>query len=168
MSLCALFFCGCASDGPPSLSDAEEFDAYAIYYAGDEVDGLPLEEVIGPNGFNFVYGECELPEGEGGCSPPLQIQNFSTCDRWAGMFHHGGRHLFDLRGAKATGGGGAPEIGPLEIFTGRTTVVIGVNERSTAKSAARQLRDVKATGRSSHLPPPAPGSLRGELPCQRR
>ena len=51
-----------------------------MYFAARSVFGLPL---TGANGWSsegggafFAYGTCELPEGEGGCAVPIQIQHF--------------------------------------------------------------------------------------------
>jgi hypothetical protein len=169
------------------MQEAKGFDAFRIYYAGEKVAGLLLMGISEAshgrfgNDWNFSYGNCELPSGlfaEGGCSLPLSVQNWSTCARWANMFTrsrdpHGlfdlrrakaapNRRLFDFRGAKATRGEGGSE---LEIFTGRTTVVIWVHRRNVANSAAQQLRDVRQA-RPAPLPPPVSGALQGKLPCQ--
>ncbi len=142
-----------------------------MYYAGDEVVGEPLEEVLGgehpdgpgSDGWVFFYGDCTpvMSEGglDGGCAPP-QIHNDSTCDRWASLFSRP-TDLFDFRGAKATRAG---HEGSLEIFTGRTTVRVSIEP---LMAVARRLRAVGQT-RPTRLPPPVPGSLRGELPCQGR
>lgn len=78
------------------------------------------------------------------------------------------RHLYEFRGAKATGGGGRYEISPMEIFTGRTTVIVFGDEKSLIKTAARELREVHEAQAAPRLLSPAPGSLKGELPCQRK
>lgn len=182
--LCVLILSGCGSNHTPTHSeDAREaklreirrFDAFPIYYAGNPVAQLQLTGISGEDwetgmgpGPDFGYGRCELPSGflaEGGCSLPLSVQNWSTCYRWPGSFsHHRDPHgLFDFRGAKATRREGGSE---LEIFTGRTTVVIWADQRKWAISAARQLRDVRQDHAPSLLPPPVPGSPEGKLPCQ--
>jgi hypothetical protein len=55
----------------------------------------------------------------------------------------------------------------LEIYTGHTTVTVSAENRDVLNSAAKALRDVRQRHPTS-LPPPVPGSLRGELPCQDR
>jgi hypothetical protein len=172
---CGFILSGCGKEADrPSLSEVKKFTAHPVYYAGSEVAEFPLEEIIGfplqsGSCCNFIYGDCEPPHtwDGGGCGPPLQIQVWSTCDRWARQFHR--RHeLYDFRGAKATGGKGGVENGsPIEVFTGRTTVVIGSRDPRVLKTAAQQLREVRAT-RPQTLPPPAPGSLWGKLSCQRK
>ncbi len=167
--VCGLIFCGWAAAAAPSLSEVREFDGYHIYYAGDEVAGIPFEEVEKSEwpenrrftGWSFYYGDCALPEGEGGCSPPLQIQNYNTCRRWAAAYP-GKPRLFNFRGAKAAW---VSSAGSLEIYTGRTTVVIFANRKRVAKRAARLMRNVRQT-KPSRLSPPVAGSLWGKLPCQ--
>lgn len=166
--------CAAAADAP-KLSEAESFHGFPIYFAGEEVAGLPLEEVGHEDWrepraqtWSFIYGTCELPEGEGGCSTPLQIQSQSTCKRWAAALQvH--RSTYPFKGARASGAiDDRYELSPMEIFTGRATVVISGDEKAVVKAAARALRKVGATGPQKRLPPPAPGSLGGKLPCQKK
>jgi hypothetical protein len=114
--------------------------------------------------WTFIYGKCTPPPSEGGCAPPLEVQVWSACVRSVSR----NRHLYEFRGAKATGGGGRYEISPMEIFTGRTTVIVFSDERSLTKTAARELREVHEAQVAPRLPSPARGSLKGELPCQRK
>jgi hypothetical protein len=155
---CAFITVGCAADGKPSLSQVEEFDAYHVYYAGEEVARLPLEEVLGEDWkvneqsvrWTFIYGDCDPPSGlfaEGGCQPPLQIQNYGDCRRRPGMFP-GKSGTFDFRGTKASWRRGRG----FEVFTGRTTVVIFGTRGSIVKAAARQLRNVRQERRPPLLP----------------
>lgn len=176
----ALVLCGCAHGGTPDLNAAKAFHRYPVYWAGAEMEGLPLESIDdysafedrAPSGWSLLYGSCEL-EGTDhpSCAPPLQIQVSSACERWAGQQNEKG-DLFRFRGATAVWRGGLPakgggevEAGPLEVFTGRTTVVIFAGRRKVAFSAARRLRTVHQS-RPSTLPSPAAGSLWGKLPCQ--
>lgn len=161
---------GC--EDAPSLSEMREFRAYPVYYSGESVAGNSLREVLGdPTQYEdkrdtawiLIYGKCKDRPDEGGCPYPLQIHNYSTCTRWAGL---SGTRLFDFRGAKATKpmrGGAA-----LEIFTGRTTVTVDAENEDVLDSALQALRDVRRDHPSPSLPPPVPGSLEGELPCQDR
>jgi hypothetical protein len=168
---CALLLCSPAA-AAPGFSEVEAFHAYPLYYTGMEMDGLRLEaiskheQVPDPRStfWTFSYGTCE-PPGAGSCDALLQVQSWSTCFRWAAGLHRK-RELFNLRGTKAAGGSGRPERQPLEIFTGRTTVVLFSQTRSLAIAAARQLRTLSATEPPPLLPPPAPESLWGKLPCQ--
>lgn len=168
----ALCLCACAAEDPPSSSAIREFRAYPVYYSGNSVAGNSLVEVFGDAAqqedkldttWVLIYGDCETDEG--GCLPPLQIHNYSTCARWASLGPNEPR-LFDLRGAKATWTGRGAGAG-LEIFTGRTTVTIGAEGRRVLNAAVRALRTVHQK-RPTTLPPPVPGSLRGDLTCQDR
>jgi hypothetical protein len=157
-----------------SLSQVKKFDAYPLYYAGEEVAGNKLETIGGEDGwernadqrsvgFTFFYGNCDPPEGlfaEGGCAPPVQIQTYSICDRNLGMYR-GKQDVLDIRGAKASTNGGG-----LEIFTGRTTVVIfALDDPDLMRPTIRQLRWVGQDAPPSRLPPPVPGGVWGKLPC---
>jgi hypothetical protein len=172
--LWGLVACGYAATTAPDLGEVEAFDAFPVYFAGEEVAGLPLEDVVGEDWrepraqtWSFIYGDCDLPPGEGGCSTPLQIQSQSTCKRWAAAPSQGHR-LYDFKGAKARGGGGRYEISPMEIFTGRATVVVWGDEKALVKAAARALREVGASEPQQRLRAPVPGSLGGKLPCQKK
>jgi hypothetical protein len=174
--LCLIALGGCAEDAP-SLAEARKFKGYPVYYAGEEVLGRPItedlggEEQVNPQErvWFFIYGRCEdPPEGEGGCAP-FQIHNYSTCSRWANRFSevpvglNRRAPLRPFRGAKARYRRAEHSV---EIFTGRTTVTIGGgSDPKLLEAALRQLRDVHRA-KPSRLPPPAPGSLSGKLPCQ--
>ena len=177
--LCGLLLGACGADDGPDLGsfgEAKKFDAFRVYYAGEELAGLPLTGTSGEEwdingskriaGPSFGYGSCDPPSGlfeEGGCPLPLSIQNWSRCSRWPGQYPHGHRpHVFGFRGAKAVWYGDS-----LEIFTGRTTVVI-YGALSNIRAAARQLRDVRQANPPTLLPRSAPGSLWGNWPCQRK
>lgn len=172
LGLAAFLLSGCA-DEAPSLKEARRFDAYPVYYAGMEVGGFPLVYATGedgqidprPSAWFFVYGHCVDPPDEGGCAPPVQIHNYSACERWAGVSTYGHR-LYDFRGAKARWGG-VDIGGSMEIFTSRTTVTIG-GDPNVVKAAVRALRLVDHGQPTASLLPPVPGSLAGKLPCQRK
>jgi hypothetical protein len=118
--------------------------------------------------WTFIYGDCTPPPSEGGCAPPLEVQVWSACVRSVSPIKVRKHHLYEFRGAKATGGGGRYEVSPMEIFTGRTTIIVFGNEKPLVKTAARGLREVHEAQAASRLPPPAPDSLKEELPCQRK
>jgi hypothetical protein len=172
---CTLLSCGYAAASAPSLGEVEAFDAYRVYYAGPEVSGLPLEGVtkmgekevprLGERSarWDFGYGDCTPPPREGGCGLPVSVQNWSTCLRNPAMYSYK-LHFFKFRGTRAAW---VPTAGGLEIYTGRTTVVIFGHTRSLIMTAARQLGAVGQPEAPSLLPPPAPGSMRGKLHCQR-
>ena len=176
-----LTFAGNAFAAVPGLGAAKSFHRYPVYWAGEEVAGFPLEEISHGSGFTFFYGDCELAGTDHpSCAPPIQVQVLDICGRWPDQSKK--KRLIPFRGAKASwypglkvSGKGLVEQGPLEIFTGRTTVVIYVEEsdlkaRSETKKIAfevgAQLRTVHQTS-PKPLPPPIPDSLAGKLPCQK-
>lgn len=181
MALLAALPVGSVASDDLTLAHARAFDAYRLYYPGAEVTGLQLEVVLRGRATNrharqqgrraaywtFVYGDCTPPPVEGGCAPPLEVQVWSACVRSFSSITFRKRHLYKFRGTRATGGSDLYEVVPMEIFTGRTTIVVFGNDKSLIKSAARELREVHQDAASPRLPPPAAGSIRGKLPCQR-
>lgn len=170
---CGLASCAGAAADPPNLNELKAFRAYAVFYPGQVVDGARLSRVVkedqGSSGgrnarWDLFYGDCTPPGGDSGCAPPLEVQNYSTCRRWADIYP-GRPHLFNLRGAKAAW---VRSAGSLEVYTGRTTVVIFANHRRVARLASRLLRSARQDHPPARLRPPAPGSLWGKLPCQRK
>lgn len=150
------------------LAEARALNGPVQFWAGDSVGELALDDVDddtatmggGPQ-WTFFYGECEpLGGGETGCTWPLQVQNWSVCKRWPKRMWR----LTELRGARAIW---RWPIQGLEVVTGRTTVVIFAEDKGLAFKAAAGLRPVSATAPVAGLQPPAPGSLRGDLPCQK-
>jgi hypothetical protein len=164
----AVGLAGCGENRSTDLSAAENFSTYAVYYAGPEVDGFELSDIVeedfrrdtgGISRWSFFYGDCTPTGSEGGCTLPLEIQNFSICRRWPGAYPRP-VPLFDFKGAKLARRAGAT----IEIYTGRTTIAIfGAKRR--ARAAARQLRVVGQQEPAESLPPPAKGSLSGDFDC---
>jgi hypothetical protein len=181
--LVSLLACASAAGRIDGMGAAKSFHKFPVYWAGEEVAGFPLEDIsAGSNGFTFFYGSCELAGTDHpSCAPPIEIQLFSICERWATPDKV--KSLIPFRGAQASWYPGLPvkglglvERGPLEIFTGRETVVIYIEEadlmhrsetQKVAFTVGRALRTVHQT-EPGRLSPPAKGSLGGKLPCQNR
>lgn len=175
--LCGTVLPGCGDD-EISLAEVEKFDAYPLYYAGDEVAGHELEEIFGAEewqrdpdqrsvGFVFIYGTCEPAEPSGldgqSCAPPIQIQVHSVCGSHLGP-SRGEERTFALRGARAVAGDGG-----VEIFTGRTSVdIFAGGDPRLIKAVVRSLRQVGEAAPAERLPPPVPGAVHGRLPCQQK
>jgi hypothetical protein len=51
--------------------------ARALYWLGTSFEGIDLVDVhdSGRRWVTFIYGDCDPGRGEGGCAPPLQLQN---------------------------------------------------------------------------------------------
>jgi hypothetical protein len=118
---------GAASPG------SEELWWLGPYFAGMRVTGAPAE----PWDRTFFYGECELPEGEGGCSPPAQVQTDTSCDRNPIGLDRLPYEVYLLRG-----GGLAAAYDPtaVDIGTGRQTVTVYTNEFALMGVALREVR----------------------------
>jgi hypothetical protein len=120
-----------------------------LYYAGPRVAELDLTAVsmTSQPRATFFYGTCELPAGEGGCSPPIQIQHipFSSA---AWRRAEGCRALEPIRDVPAARHDG------LVLFTGGR--VLKVYARSTAEERriALALRPVAGGGAGAPLPHP--------------
>jgi len=187
-SLIAAVVLGClsvsvaAANLPPdddleaNLVEARSFDEFALYYAGMSVDGLPLTRIDGYEAsrkygkairhgsrwfWNFGYGDCELPEGEGGCALPASITVTSTCRIWASAYFRT-NPSFPFHGARAAW----TPAGHLDVYTGRTTITIYGWNRARSLRVASALRRVRDDAPMTRLPPPVKGSLQGRLPCQ--
>ena len=119
-------------------------------YAGRSVGGLELTAVSlsGPGRATFIYGTCELPEGEGGCSPPIQVQQFPfSTAAWRRAV--GCRTLEPIRGVPAARHDG------LVLFTGRRIVKVYARSPAEEREVARALRPIAGGSATEPLPPPA-------------
>jgi hypothetical protein len=170
-AMLTLAACGDSEDGSRiSLPDAaRSFEHYPLYYVGESYDSLPLSFAgLGPGSgegtrraWSFGYGDCEPPEGEGGCPLPLEVQNWSICTRFPSLYPGPTPKTESVHGAQTLPAGGG-----LDVYTGRTTVVI-FGQSARRAEIVESLRRVADDVESSRLPPPVPGALEGKLACQR-
>jgi hypothetical protein len=81
--------------GDFTLEAARASDDFPLYYAGEEVDGLPLTPILrrdaAANYVSFVYGDC-MPGSDGGCAPPAEVQV------WPGGVRNAGSYDLSLAG----------------------------------------------------------------------
>jgi hypothetical protein len=157
---------GFGTDYGPDAEPARRFDRFKLYYVGESYGDWPITHVSKLRAFDrpwwsFVYGEC-TPPPDGGCLPPLEIQDWSACVRFLARYP-GHLESFPFRGAKAAW---VPSAGSFEVYTGRTTVVIFADDHR--RQVGRALLNVRADMLPNHLKPPAPGAIRGHLRCQRK
>lgn len=144
---------------------------FDLYYAGEQVAGLPLSAVERRTGdatyVSFLYGDCAAGDHYG-CALPLEIQTWSACARSLSLYD--GSDPFAPRPA-STRVRGAPagildDGRQLELQTGTSTVVIFADTRALANRAAAALRGVNNGARPGDpLRPPVPGAVEGELEC---
>ena len=69
--------------GDWTLEEVKRFDDFDVYWVGEEFAGVPLTRIIrqrspSSNEVILLYGTCE-PQGEGGCSPPIQLIQEPYC-----------------------------------------------------------------------------------------
>ena len=133
------------------LTSARSAPGPTLYYLGREFAGLPLTDLAAetPGRALFVYGTCELPKGEGGCAPPIQVQIFPFDPHaWRGAA--GCRRLRPLRGVPTVRHDG------LVLVTGRTVVKLYARSPREDRAAARALHAVNRARPlvADALPPP--------------
>jgi hypothetical protein len=87
----------------------------------------------------FVYGNCKIPEDqdEGGCSPPLQLQDRTTCERNVVALDVVPRRVYRVRGAAIAAD---YEPGEIDVGAGHTTTTIFANSDRFAHRAMVAMR----------------------------
>ena len=134
--------------------------ALAPFWLGPSFAGHPL--VAHTESDVFVYGNCEIPEGqdEGGCSPPLQLQDRTTCERNVAGLDVVPRRIYRLRGAAIAADYGE---GSIDVGTGHTTTTVFANSDRFARRATKAMRR-RGQRRPQRLGPPVyPPAVLGEL-----
>jgi len=152
VALCALVLAAPAGGQEERLSNSE------LYWLGPYFAGLSLTETWYQS---FAYGECEFPEGEGGCTPPVQVQNATSCAQ--NPIGNG-----SLGEAFLVRGGGiavANEIEPgfLDVGTGRQTLSVQVSEPELLGAVLREVHQRSQTGPEPLAPPVYPLPVLREL-----
>lgn len=173
---------------------AEKPINFEIFSAGPEVDGIPLTQVsrrcdesaladeLPANFVSYIYGTCEIPEGQSGCAPPLEIQSFPACQRSYADYSFEGKPL-PYRELPRIDGAQVVKIAfqfdqRIEVYTGSTTIVVYAANPAVAEAALESLRSQLAGAVPAARPqelaeehpgglvPPTPGATEGELPCR--
>ncbi|HEU4461151.1 MAG TPA: hypothetical protein VFR75_01025 [Solirubrobacterales bacterium] len=131
------------------------------FWLGPYFAGLRWEpERVDPFRDRFIYGECVLPEGEGGCGWPLEVQNSSSCAYNPLRIDRVPNRLFLLRG-----GGLAAEYEPTRVAvgTGLQTTIVLPEEFELIGAALRELRRRSESAPQPLAPPVYPLPLLREL-----
>jgi hypothetical protein len=148
--------------GDFSLAAARAFGEFPLYYAGKEVDGVPLTAVLRRSGrahyVSFLYGDC-TPASDAGCAPPAEVQVWRSVDRNAGSYDRSvpGSPTLEqtrIRGRPAAFVGD----GALEIYADESTVVVFAGSRERLLAIAKALRCVQTD---------SDGTGNGRLECRR-
>jgi hypothetical protein len=106
------------------------------------------EETV--SGASISYGDCELPEGEGGCSLPAQVQTTTSCARNPIAIDRLPYRVYPLRGG---GLAVAYEATAVDVGTGNRTVTVYTNELELMSAALREVRR-RSQPSPQPLPPP--------------
>jgi hypothetical protein len=111
--------------------------ASAPFWLGPSFAGHPL--VSQTDGGVLVYGNCKIPEGqdEGGCSPPLQLQDRTTCERNVVALDVVPRRIYRLRGSGIAADYGEASI---DVSSGHTTTTVFGNSDRFARRATKAMR----------------------------
>lgn len=181
-----------STDGKKACTAAREPANFRLYSLGSSFGELPLTTVLRTctapqplpgdaeelpptwrtNSVSYVYGTCELPEGEGGCAPPVTVQIWPACERHRALYRPPPK-LTRRRGVPS-----APASGLMvELYTADATVVVFADDRALLDRAVAALQPV-ARGSApadlpprlqptAQLPPPEPGAVTGDLSCSR-
>lgn len=156
-------------------ANARAFERFPLYYAGEEILGLPLVainrsdapesegEPLRRDDVAFLYGLCQAI-GDAGCAPPLEIQVWNACERYRGLYLIPPDDSLRIRGVPAAFYDGNTR---LELYSGIVTVVLFGESRDQLVAAAQGLRGLNhQIGTAADLPAPAKGVTEGKLACQ--
>lgn len=163
------------SDVEDGRRAAKAFREYEVFDLGERFRSHDLTAVLrgrdaqrGRPTFSFIYGDC-APEPDAGCAPPYEVQNYAACSRNLAAYGNSDRpqRRRSIRGAAVYAFWDEQFFDRLEVYAGKTTVVIFAPSLSKARRVARWLRSSDGkVQRDERLPRPAAGALGGELPCE--
>lgn len=134
LALCVLLLATVAS----GRAAAAPLPPSELFWLGPYFAGLRSNEPpIDPLYPRFTYGECILPEGEGGCGWRLEVQNSTSCAYNPLRIDRVPNRLFLLRG-----GGLATEYEPTRVAvnTGLQTAIVRPDEYELMGAALREVR----------------------------
>jgi hypothetical protein len=144
----------CSGDGPSARTGearaAQRAVDHPLYWVGASFEDLPLTEVSRQLGVTtFIYGTCK-PQGEGeSCSPPLEVQVASICDRNALVLDVQPRATFHARGVPVRDYGERR----LELATAASQIIVSAAP-DRARRAIAALRAVDEEAPQGDLPAP--------------
>jgi hypothetical protein len=138
--------------GDLTLDGAQAFDEFPLFYAGEDVDGLPLVAILRrrdtANYVSFVYGECIPFSYDAGCAPPAEIQVWPREARNMGSYDTPlpGTPQPDETRIRGLPAAIFDDGTQLEIYAPRSTIVIFSHTSLRALEIARLLRCVHPAG----------------------
>jgi hypothetical protein len=154
-----------------AVDAAREFREYRVFWLGERFRSHDLTHASRGERkdrayFEFIYGDCD-PGPDSGCAPPYQVQVYSACSR--NLASYGGprpERRKPIRGAAVYEFSDGPSFDMLEVYTGRTTVVVFAPTAAKARRVVRHLEGINVdVGRDDPLGPPARGAVQGKVRC---
>jgi hypothetical protein len=142
-----------------TLEQAEIFDDFPLYFAGESVDDLPLVAILRrkdtANYVSFVYGDCQPADPEQGCAPPAEVQVWPREERPRERYDSPaeGSPAAEPTTIRRTAAAFFEGRTRLELFAGPSTVVIFAGSAPRVLAVAAALRCVRDRGRG---PPGGP------------
>jgi hypothetical protein len=155
VGLCACLLGVAAGPAGGAVSNPTDLYWLGPYFAGMRLTSTPDEHRY----TTFVYGDCEFPEGEGGCSPPVQIQNWSACSRNPLRIDIVPSQVFPVRGG---GIAAAYESSSVDVGTGDRTVSVFA-ERELMGATLLEIHLHSQPGPEALAPPRYPMPVLREL-----
>jgi hypothetical protein len=152
VALCALVLAA-----PAGGQESGRLSDSAMYWLGPYFAGLRLTDTRYQS---FVYGECEPPEGEGGCLPPVRVGNATSCTRNPIAANGLARNAFLVRGGGLAVAYGS---GAVDVGTGRQTVSVRASEPEVLGAALREARRRSEAAPEPFAPPVYPLPVLREL-----
>lgn len=152
VALCALVLAA-----PAGGQESGRLDESETYWLGPYFAGLRLTETRYQT---FTYGECEFPEGEGGCQSPVRVGNATSCTRNPIGSEGSVREVFLVRGGGLAAAYGS---GAIDVGTGRQTVSVRASEPEVLGAALREVRRRSEAGPEPLAPPVYPLPVLREL-----
>ena len=141
--------------GNYSLDEAREFGDFPLYYAGDEVEGLPLTAVLRRDDsaeyVSFVYGDC-TPSSDGGCAPPAEVQVWPGAVRNLGSYDASapGRPIPEQTRIRGRPAAVFEDGARIEVYADGATIVVFAHTTELARAIAESLRCVREGLVGSH------------------
>ena len=160
---------GCGAHVPSAdLDAARRFDAYPLYWVGEEFEGWKLTHVSQTPGFvTLIYGTCKAAS-DMGCSPPLELQLSPLCAHLSTVARAPVWRRRLVRGAPV----GEIDSAPV-LFARRTQVKVYTGEGSAPGLAFRALRALRSLNgeapviaEGEQIPPAWGDVLAGTAPCR--
>lgn len=121
------------------------------YWLGPSFSGFRVSEERHITGPEIIYGDCKLPEGEGGCSWPAVIETSTTCALNPIAYGSVTSPVSLLRGGGLVTRNS--EVGRVYVSTGNRTFTIETREPELMGAALREARR-RSQPAPEPLPPP--------------